>query len=83
MVTCAHWDLECLEIIYCNSRHSAICPFLAGKMGFRALGLGFNKKTNRKYQALRRWDLCRFSKNLGWEMGIESPVQDSAHVSML
>ena len=34
--------------------------FLAGKMGFHALGLGF----------------MGFSKNLGWEMGIGSPLQD-------
>ena len=58
-------------------------------MGFHALGLGFiNKKTIengngtkiRARQALRQWDLCSgtmgFSHNLGWEMGIGSPLQD-------
>ena len=62
-------------------------------MGFHALGLGFiNKKTIengngtkiRARQALRQWDLCSgtmgFSHNLGWEMGIGSPLQDP-HIS--
>ena len=63
--------------------------FLAGKMGFHALGLGFiSKKTIENEngiqilarQALRQRDLCsggmRCSQNLGWEMGIGYPVQD-------
>ena len=60
--------------------------FLAGKMGFHALGLGFVKKKTietgngtkiQARQARRRRDLCSgtmgFSQNLGWKMGIGSP----------
>ena len=63
--------------------------FLAGKMWFHALGLGFiNKKPIENGNRTKIWarqaqwqrDLCSgtmgFSKNLGWEMGIGSPLQD-------
>ena len=90
------WSLVLSGIIYCNSRsrHSVFygegperingncdLPIFVWENGISCTGT--QQKTNRKYQALRRWDLCRFSKNLGWEMGIGSPVQDRAHVSML
>jgi hypothetical protein len=62
---------------------NGICLFLAGKMGFHALGLGFirKKNNNRKWEwfeelswtdtaCMRRWDLCSWALGFSQNLGL-------------